>query len=232
MAPPMVWMDQGLALERHAVVFAQKYSVATSYIAGRSIATPAPSFHALDGARVPVLLLGGVNLVRCLGMAGIPAVVASPDPAEPAFASRHCRAAAIIPPYDNPKAVNRLLAIGELLRTLALRRVPLLCGSDDALQFIYAHRDRLQRHFAMLLVEPGIAGALIDKQRFQALAAERGLPVPRELRWDGRGCDGLAAAPGPVIVKPRSKVDFHDSQLDKRVFGGDAKALVLATGAE
>jgi len=30
--------------------------------------------------RLPVVLLGGVNLVRTLGLAGIPAVVAMPDP--------------------------------------------------------------------------------------------------------------------------------------------------------
>src|SRR6185437_6735754 len=123
--------------------------------------TPPPPFHDLDPAPVPALLLGGVNLVRCLGLAGIPAVVASPDPTEPAFASRHCRAAVVIPPYDHPKAVNRILAI----------------------------RERLRRHFAMLLNEPSIANALIDKERFQALAAARSLPVPRELRWDTQGSD-------------------------------------------
>jgi predicted ATP-grasp superfamily ATP-dependent carboligase len=148
------------------------------------------------------------------------------------MASRYCRAAVVIPPYDHPKTVNRILAIGERLRTLARRRVPLLCGSDDALQFIYAHRDRLQRHFAILLNEPAIASALIDKDRFQGLAAERSLPVPRELRWEGKGPDALALAPFPVIVKPKSKVEWRDSQLHKQAFGGDSKALVFASGAE
>ena len=46
--------------------------------------------HQFDPRRPPVLLLGGVNLVRTLGLAGIPAIVASSDPHEPAFASRHC----------------------------------------------------------------------------------------------------------------------------------------------
>jgi D-aspartate ligase len=197
------------------------------------MATAPPSpFQDFDPAPVPALLLGGVNLVRCLGLAGIPAVVASPNPAEPAFASRHCRAAVVIPPFDHPKTVNRILAIGERLRTLAGRRVPLLCGSDDALQLIYAHRDRLQRHFLMLLNEPSVANALIDKERFQALAAARSLPVPRELQWDGKGSDALASATAQVLVKPKTKVDWHDSPLQKRLFAGDAKALVFANGAE
>jgi len=79
---------------------------------------PLAALHSLDRSRVPVLLLGGVNLVRCLGLAGIPAIVASPDPAEPAFASRYCRASVVLPPYDHPKVVSRLLALGEQLRSI------------------------------------------------------------------------------------------------------------------
>ena len=193
---------------------------------------PAPSLHALEGSRVPVLLLGGVNLVRCLGLAGIPAIVASPDPTEPAFASRYCRGSVVIPPYDHPKAVNRLLALGEKLRAIAGRRIPLMCGSDDALKLLCAHRDRLQRHFVMLLNEPAVATALIDKERFQALAAKRGLPVPREFRWDGKGALRLAGAEVEVLVKPKTKVDWHDSHLHDRLFGAGGKARIFANGQE
>jgi D-aspartate ligase len=233
MAAGMVWMDQGLALDRHAVVFARKYSVGSSYIAGRSMATLlSPGTHALDGSRVPVLLLGGVNLVRCLGLAGIPAIVASPDPTEPAFASRYCRASVVIPPFDHPKVVNRLLGLGEKLRAIAGRRIPLMCGSDDALKLLYAHRDRLQRHFVMLLNEPAVAAALIDKERFQGLAAKRGLPVPREFRWDATDVLSLAAADVEVLVKPKTKVDWHDSHLHERLFGAAGKARIFASGRE
>src|SRR6185437_10715733 len=90
-----------------------------------------PSDLPFERGTVPVLLLGGVNLVRTLGLAGIPVVVASSDPSEPAFASRYCRATAVLPPLEHPRAVNRLIAIGERLRECAGRRVPLMCGSDD-----------------------------------------------------------------------------------------------------
>jgi D-aspartate ligase len=193
---------------------------------------PPAALRALDGSRVPVLLLGGVNLVRCLGLAGIPAIVASPDPTEPAFASRYCRGSVVIPPFDHPKTVNRLLALGERLRSIAGRRVPLMCGSDGALKFLYAHRDRLQRHFVMLLNEPTVASALIDKQRFQGLAAKRGLPVPREFRWDPAGPFSLADADVEVLVKPKTKVDWHDSRLHERLFGGGGKARIFASGRE
>lgn len=227
----MVRMEQGLAAGRHAVVFAPDYSGLSSDIRSLSMATRAPvALHRLDRSAVPVLLLGGVNIVRCLGLARIPAVVASPDPSEPAFASRFCRAPIVIPPYDHPKAVNRLLALGQALRIHAGRRVPLMCGNDDALGFVHAHRDRLQRHFVMLLNDPSIASSLIDKDRFRALAARRALPVPRTFRWNATDASSLAAAAIPVLAKPRTKVDWHDSRLRERVFPDGAKARIFADG--
>jgi predicted ATP-grasp superfamily ATP-dependent carboligase len=185
----------------------------------------------LSRSTPPVLLLGGVNLVRCLGLAGIPAVVASSDPAEPAFASRHCRATAVIPPFERRNAVNRLIGVGERLRDQAGRRVPLMCGSDDGLELIYANRTRLQRHFLLLLNDAPIAEALLDKARFQALAARCGLPVPREYRWDGVGETSLAHATAEVLVKPKSKIDWHDSPLHGRLFPDGGKARIFANGA-
>jgi len=191
-----------------------------------------PEAPTLPAQRVPVLLLGGVNLVRTLGLAGIPAVVASADPDEPAFASRYCIGHHVLPALDHPHAVDRLVGIGERLREAAGRRVPLMYGSDDALELIYAHRERLGRHFRFLVTDPAVAGALIAKDRFQALAAERGLPVPGELAWEGDGPGTLAGTAREVLVKPRVKIDWHDSVLHARVFGGDSKARIYANGLE
>jgi D-aspartate ligase len=104
-------------------------------------------------------------------------------------------------------------------------------GSDDALQLIYAHRERLQRYFLFLLNDPEVAESLLEKDRFEALARSRGLPVPRTLAWDGDGADSLAAHRGPVLVKPRIKTDWYQSTLKRRLFHGDAKARVFENGA-
>src|SRR5258705_12161992 len=88
--------------------------------------------------RTPALLLGGVNLVRALGLAGIPVVVASPEEDEPAFASRHCAARYLLPPLSRPDAVDAIVMIGEHLAMLHGRRIPLFYGSDDYLKLIYA----------------------------------------------------------------------------------------------
>src|SRR5438552_3417224 len=101
-------------------------------------------------SRMPAVVLGGVNLVRTLGMAGIPAIVASADPDEPALASRHCAQRVALPPLGQSEAAAcALLGLGERLAREHGRRVPLFYGSDDALELIHAHRDRLQRRFLL-----------------------------------------------------------------------------------
>ncbi len=173
------------------------------------------------------MLVGGVNLVRCLGAAGIPAIVATPDPEEPALASRHCVRRVVLPGFERADAAAaELAALGDALAREHGTRVPLLYGSDDALELIYVHRARLERSFLMMLNDPDVAEALLEKDRFQSFAESRGLPVPRSLAWES-----LAAHDGPVVVKPSAKADWHDSPLKKRLFG-DSKALVFETGAQ
>ena len=185
----------------------------------------------LDPKRPPVVLMGGINLVRSLGLAGIPAIVASPDPDEPAFASRYCIGRCVLPSLDKGGgAVDALMAVGDRIAAVCGRRVPLMYGSDDALEFIYTHRERLQRFFLVMLSDAHVGDALIAKDRFQKLAESRGLPVPRALTWSGHGPGSLAGTPGEVLVKPSIKVDWHHSQLCQRLFDGDGKARVFESG--
>ena len=185
--------------------------------------------HVFD--RIPVVLLGGVNLVRALGLAGIPAIVASHEEDEPAFASRFCAAKCLLPSLSNGEAVaDALVTIGDRLATMYGRRVPLFYGSDDYLKLIYAHRERLERYFLLLLNEPAVADAMLTKDDFQAFARERGLPVPAALDWNREGPSGVAAHDGPVVVKPSNKDGWSDSLLRKRAFGR-AKAIVFPSGA-
>lgn len=181
--------------------------------------------------RVPVLLLGGVNLVRSLGLAGIPVIVASHEADEPAFASRYCVGRCVLPSLDQDAAIDAIVTIGDRLTSRYGRRVPLMYGSDDYLKLIYAHRERLQRYFLLVLNDPEVADALLVKDAFQSFAERRGLPVPPSLSWEGQGPGSVAAASHPVLVKPSNKDGWHDSMLKKRLFH-DAKALVFESGAQ
>jgi D-aspartate ligase len=186
----------------------------------------------MTSRQLPVVLLGGISLVRTLGMAGIPAIVATSNREEPALASRYCRGRYRIPRLDSGKpAADALVSLGDRLAAEHGRRVPLMYGSDDALELLHAHRERLERYFLMMLNEPGVAGALIAKDRFQAFAANRGLPVPRSLAWEGDGPGTVRGTVGPVVAKPSEKIDWHHSALCQQLFGGDGKALVFDSGA-
>jgi D-aspartate ligase len=188
---------------------------------------------ATPSRELPVVLIGGVNLVRTLGLAGIPAVVAMPDADEPAFASRYCAEAHVIPPFDaGDAAIEAIIALGRRISSLCGRRIPLMYGSDDALRLICAHRERLQRYFLFLINDPGTAEGLLEKDRFGELAHARNLPAPRTLQWEGNGPGSVAASPGPVVVKPRIKTDWSQSPLRRRLFNRDAKARIFESGAE
>ncbi len=178
--------------------------------------------------RPPVVLLGGLNLLRPLGFAGIPTIVASPDPNDPALVSRYCSGRCLLPPFKNQQAAaETLLAVGDRLVERLGRRVPLFYGNDDELNLVYAYRAELSQRYLLLLNEPDVCRALIDKDRFEALAHERGLRVPRTLNWDGTGADALSRAAGPVLIKPKMKVAWDDSPIFLRLLGGSGKAIIF-----
>jgi D-aspartate ligase len=186
---------------------------------------------ALEREKIPVLLLGGINLVRALGEARIPAIVASSDPEDPARDSRHCLATLAMPALDSPAAVETLVHAGRRLCSHYGRRVPLMFGSDDALGLVGRNRARLERYFLFLVNDAPVALSLIAKDRFQAFGETRGLPVPRALDFGDAGAKGLAAFPGAVLVKPKVKYDWHNTALCARLFDGDGKALIFPSGA-
>ena len=176
--------------------------------------------------RPPVLLAAGPVLLRPLGRAGIPAIVASSDEDDPTFASRYCGGRCVLPPRSQPDAlIDALVDAGDRLFALFGRRVPLMYGEDYFLELIYRHRARLQEKFLLLLSDPDVALALLTKDRFEALARERDLPMPRCLSWDM-----LSEVEGAVLAKPCSKSIWHHSPLQLGLFGDGSKALIFQNG--
>jgi D-aspartate ligase len=190
-------------------------------------------FRRLRRDRPPVLLLGGVDLLPPLGFAAIPAIVASHDARDPAFVSRYCTGRCLLPASSKPEAVvEKLLAAGDQLVAALGCRIPLLYGNDDHLQLVHQHRSELARFFLLLLNEPEITRALIEKDRFESLARARGIPVPRTLTWADAGSAALGRCESPVLVKPRSKVNWEESSVYVRLFGRAGKAKVFESGRQ
>ena len=173
---------------------------------------------------LPVILLGGLNVVRALGLAGIPVIIASSDRRTPSMASRYCKGVLELPPLAERDAV-----VATLVQAAARygARLPLFYDNDDRLTLVQDCRAALAPHFALLLNEPGLADALLEKSRFQALAERTGLPVPRRIEWPA-----LDAERGPVLVKPRTRTAWDNSSIRLQLFGGAGKARVFASGRE
>jgi D-aspartate ligase len=175
---------------------------------------------------IPAVLLGGINLVRALGLARIPVIVATADRGMPAARSRYCSGVCELPPIAQAPAVaERLLRTGARLHRELGQRIPLFYGDDDYLGIVQGFRAALSEHYAFLLNDAALARALHSKALFQALAEQRGLPIPRRLDWQA-----LEQFQGEVLVKPSSKTDWATSAVQHRLFGGVGKARVFSSG--
>jgi predicted ATP-grasp superfamily ATP-dependent carboligase len=177
---------------------------------------------------LPVLLLGGINLVRALGLAGIPAIVASPEPSTPAMASRYCMRRLVLPPLGQRTAlVARLLRVGDELMREFGAPLPLFYGDDDYLGLVQEFEHELSTRYLLLLNSPALSRALHSKALFQALAESRGLPVPGRLDFLH-----LNAYCGPVLAKPKLKTDWEGSAVYHQLFSHAGKARIFTSGRE
>jgi len=180
----------------------------------------------LGAHRPPAMLLGGINLVRALGIAGIPVIVASDERFTPAMASRYAIGRCALPPAAQREAVvERLLKAGEILTGALCTRLPLIYGDDDQLALLQEHREALSPYYAFVLCAPALSRALNSKPLFQALAESRRLPVPRRLVWND-----LGDFEAPVLVKPRTKTNWETSAVLARLLNGAGKARVFPDG--
>lgn len=182
--------------------------------------------RALDRLRPPVVLLGGITLVRALGLARIPVIVASPSAYTPAMSSRYTLGRCALPPLAQREAVvERLLRVGEELTQALGTRVPLFYGDDDNLGIVQDFRAALAARYTFILNDAPLARALHSKALFQALGERRGLPLPRRLDWET-----LEAFDGPVLVKPQMKTDWGSSPVYEKLFAGAGKARIFSSG--
>jgi D-aspartate ligase len=175
---------------------------------------------------IPVVLWGGIHLVRALGMTGIPVIVASLERDKPSMASRYCSGTLALPPGTGREAIAEALArAGRGLAEEHGRAVPLFYDNDDRLALVQDFRETLEPHFALLLNERSLGEALLDKARFQTFAERKRLPVPRRIEWDV-----LGAERGAVLLKPKTRTRWDDSPVRAQLFGGEGKARVFASG--
>ena len=164
-------------------------------------------------------VLGDTDLLRALGLAGIPCVVVA-APGEPARYSRFARAV-----LDWADAWERPAELVELLERFAAAQAapPVLFYEEDReLLLISRYRERLSRHFRFVVPDPVLVEDLVDKGRFQALARRLDLPVPAARVLDPSVDPVPLDVQFPVALKPIVRRGDQWTPI-----GGAAKALRL-----
>lgn len=150
------------------------------------------------------LVMGDVDVVRALGLAGVPCAYFGPEE-DAARLSRHVRAQ--LPWLDPWERQDEL--VGALL-AFARRQpqAPVLFPQTDATLLLASrHRERLAEGFRFALADAELVEQLVDKGRFQALAAEHALPVPaaQRLRPVPGAPPPALEVPFPLVVKPLTR---------------------------
>jgi D-aspartate ligase len=178
---------------------------------------------------VPALVVGGIGIVRTVGVEGIPTWVGSDIPETVSYYTRHCRRRYLFPSYRVRGFIDGLVAAGKSLD----EKIVLLTDDDRALLNISRHRNELAPYFMFNLPEHEIVEKILDKEQFPALADELGLPVPKTCF--PKSLPELEAAIAgfefPCILKPSHQEDWWHPEFVRRV-GAYRKAIPCATREE
>ena len=159
------------------------------------------------------VLVGDDDMVRALGLAGLTCLLV----ALPTSAARWSRFVTELVDVRRPDLAEVLAA-----RAAASGGRPVLfLQDDDALRFADRHRDALAAGHHLPLAPSELLHDLLDKPRFQALAARTGLPVPRAVTVNGTTPAELAELRPPLLVKPAVRDDGWLSST------GGAKAIAV-----
>jgi D-aspartate ligase len=157
--------------------------------------TPGP-----DGQPL-ALVMGDVDMVRALGLAGISSALFGFEDEAGRF-SRHVRVA--LPWIDHWERQEELA--GALLAFAHTQPAPpvLFPQTDATVLLASRYRERLGAALRFTLADHDLLEQLMDKGRFQALAAARDLPVPRaqRLRPTAGQPPPSLDVPFPLVVKP------------------------------
>lgn len=167
-------------------------------------------------------VLGDMDLVRPLGLAGIPCAVVAP-PGSPPLYSRFTQAALV---WEEAWGVGEGLVDALVRFGTSQPEPPVLFFEGDAeLLLISRNRARLAEAFRFVIADPELLENLVDKSRFLALAERLDLPVPatRRIRPSADHTPVDLDLPFPVVVKPRVRLESWEA------VGGPYKALQVDT---
>ena len=174
--------------------------------------------------RALACVIGSMDLVRPLGLAGIRSAVVAP----PEDVVRWSRFTAVTLPWADPwREPERLLEVLlEFGRRQPVSPVIYYEGDWDLL-LVSRERERLRPWFRFVIPDAGLVENLVDKERFRALGDRLDLPVPPSRPLGPGTSEGDDRLTFPVVVKPLTRQDVEWAPLAK-----GAKALLVNTPDE
>lgn len=146
------------------------------------------------GSNSPAVVVGDMDLVRAVGLAGMRPTLAAP-PDEPGRFSRFVSGWI---DSTRPDLVDALAAHADESPEPPL----LFLQTDRALQLVSDARARLLPGYRVRLPDAEMLGEVLDKSRFGALAGELGLRVPASRRVRPGIDPDLGDLRFPLVVKP------------------------------
>ncbi len=172
-------------------------------------------------------VMGDMDLLRPLALAGVPCAVVS-RPGVPSLYSRYAQSRLVWDDYENDsgRLLDALVRFGQ-----AQPAPPVLFYEEDGqVLLVSRHRERLAQAFRFVVADATLVEALLDKARFQALAERHGLPVPAARCFDPAVIEpaelGLSF---PLIVKPLTRLDrWNDTFGLRKALGAENIAALRA----
>jgi len=156
-----------------------------------------------DGRGPLACVIGGIDVVRPLGFAGIRCAIV----AEEGDLGRYSRFTRTVVELASPSTRPDVLLEALFDFADSLRERPVLyCGGDWDVALVSRNRERLSDIFRFLLPDETLVEDLLDKARFQQLAERLDLPVPAGRRLSPT--DGAEPDPDlrfPLILKPLTR---------------------------
>jgi D-aspartate ligase len=145
--------------------------------------------------------MGDVDMVRALGLAGIPSAYFGP----PEYSARFSRHVRVVLPWIDEWRRQEEIVTALLRYADGEREAPVLYPQTDAAVLLASrYREELGRAFRFILADAELIEQLVDKARFQLLAERHGLAVPpaQRIRPSLESAAPALEVPFPVIVKP------------------------------
>ncbi len=166
-------------------------------------------------------------VVRALGEAGVPVVVAHYDARDVAQTSRHAMAAIRVPNpmLDEAGFIDALAARGREFGGSVL-----FPASDESTVAVSRNKSLLEKHFTVACPAWAVTERFIDKSRTYEIAAACGVPTPRTVTPTSEAhLRKEAARIGyPVLLKPAESHRFYERFKRKMVRADTESELVHA----